>query len=535
MADMQVAGFACEFVTKPPDAIQSECPVCLQVLREPYQVTCCGYSFCRDCIERVTDAGKSPCPCCNTTKFEYFPNKGLRRSLYEFKVYCANQSQGCQWIGGLGQLTNHLNIQALQSVDGCQYVQVPCSYCSKRFQRLDIVVHQNDDCGMRPYRCEHCNTFKSNYNDVIINHQPVCSYFPVPCTNECGEFFCRQYLENHIVNDCPLTIVDCDFKHIGCKERFPRNKMSEHLTKGIDTHLSLQASEQQNFVVKFETEIQQLGEKQVSPHQIEMLTQGMKQLYQNTASLALLTKASHYDHKTSMETEQAEMRKVNQRINELSKEKKIYAKNLKEKKQNDTIFNYFIVVVLAVIVALLLYRCEDLEEKNKIIKQQIDELAQDPWAIPRKHNMLSYPVEVTMTNFSKYKNNNSYWNSVPFYTHLKGYKLFLKVYANGDGIGKNTHVSVFITIMQGEFDHRLKWPFQGEFNVSLLNQEEDNGHRTTTIHFDDTVPDHIANRKKEREPVKWRGWGMSKFILHSHLQPKYLKNDCLKLRIETKL
>ena len=133
MADMQ-PGFVCEFVTKPPDAIQSECPVCLQVLRVPYQVTCCGYSFCRDCIQRV-DNGKSPCPCCNTAKFEYFPNKGLQRSLYEFKVYCTNKSQGCQWTGELGQLTNHLNVDvhALQPEGGCQYVQIPCSYCCKPF------------------------------------------------------------------------------------------------------------------------------------------------------------------------------------------------------------------------------------------------------------------------------------------------------------------------------------------------------------------------------------------------------------------
>lgn len=33
-------GFECEFAAeKPSDIIQSECPVCLQVLREPYQVS----------------------------------------------------------------------------------------------------------------------------------------------------------------------------------------------------------------------------------------------------------------------------------------------------------------------------------------------------------------------------------------------------------------------------------------------------------------------------------------------------------------
>ena len=55
-----------------------------------------------------------------------------------------------------------------------------------------------------------------------------------------------------------------------------------------------------------------------------------------------------------------------------------------------------------------------------------------------------------------------------------------------------------------------------EFNVSLLNQEEDNGHRMTTIHFDDALSDDIIIvwpiEKKEREPIKWQGWGISQSL-----------------------
>ena len=36
----QEGGYDCEFVEKPPEAIQSECPVCQLVLREPYQAIC---------------------------------------------------------------------------------------------------------------------------------------------------------------------------------------------------------------------------------------------------------------------------------------------------------------------------------------------------------------------------------------------------------------------------------------------------------------------------------------------------------------
>ena len=43
-------GFECEFVEDPPQWLQTECPICLQILPEPYQVTCCGKSFCRQCM-----------------------------------------------------------------------------------------------------------------------------------------------------------------------------------------------------------------------------------------------------------------------------------------------------------------------------------------------------------------------------------------------------------------------------------------------------------------------------------------------------
>ena len=41
----QLGGYDCEFVERPQE-LQKECPICLIILREPFQVTCCGYSFC---------------------------------------------------------------------------------------------------------------------------------------------------------------------------------------------------------------------------------------------------------------------------------------------------------------------------------------------------------------------------------------------------------------------------------------------------------------------------------------------------------
>ena len=61
--------------------------------------------------------------------------------------------------------------------------------------------------------------------------------------------------------------------------------------------------------------------------------------------------------------------------------------------------------------------------------------------------------------------------SAPFFTSRHGYKLCLRVYLNGDGSGRGTHVSFFITLMKGEFDPLLPWPFNYTVSLSLLAQD----------------------------------------------------------------
>ena len=39
-----------------------------------------------------------------------------------------------------------------------------------------------------------------------------------------------------------------------------------------------------------------------------------------------------------------------------------------------------------------------------------------------------------------------------FYTSRHGYKMYLRLYMDGDGSGKHTHLSFYLTIMRGEYD-----------------------------------------------------------------------------------
>ena len=145
-----MAGFECEFVELPPNVIQTECPICLLVLREPYQATCCGKSFCKECIESVKVRNNS-CPTCKAEDFFSYPNLGLQQSLYDFRVYCTHKSKGCEWIGELRELNNHLNSDppADKSLEGCPFTLINCPLssagCEEKLPRDDMKSHVNND------------------------------------------------------------------------------------------------------------------------------------------------------------------------------------------------------------------------------------------------------------------------------------------------------------------------------------------------------------------------------------------------------
>ena len=56
-------GYECEFVEPPPKQFQSECPICLQILREPRLIDCCGHNYCVACIAGVSETMASHVRC----------------------------------------------------------------------------------------------------------------------------------------------------------------------------------------------------------------------------------------------------------------------------------------------------------------------------------------------------------------------------------------------------------------------------------------------------------------------------------------
>ena len=264
-------GYDCEFVNPPPDAFQAECPICLQVLKEPCVIDCrCGQKMCRECVERIKKKGK-PCPLCNKTDFSFMRDYGLERYLKSCVVWCSKKRDGCGWRGKLGEFEQHLNRNPApdNQLNGCQFVEVKCKHeCGGWilggwfqhgwFQRRYIATHQDQKCLERPYACAYCNEYESTFKEVTDIHYAECPKYPVTCPNECRhDPFERQEIEDHLEDDCPLTKVSCPLHYAGCEVELPRKDMPEHM-KGTVTHLTLLA----NVTLSLTKENQELKEKQ---------------------------------------------------------------------------------------------------------------------------------------------------------------------------------------------------------------------------------------------------------------------------------
>ena len=145
-------------------------------------------------------------------------------------------------------------------------------------------------------------------------------------------------------------------------------------------------------------------------------------------------------------------------------------------------------------------------------------------------NMMTFKV----TNFNTKKITKQGFFSPPFFTSRSGYKVCVRVDANGSGSGEGTHVSVYAYLMKGDNDASLTWPFTGTVTIELLNQLEDDNHDEVSFTF---PAEEKAGRRVFIDGRAIDGYGIPRFISYDNLgyQPdnnsQYLKDDTLVFRV----
>ena len=529
-------GYDCEYIEQPPKYLQSECPICLVVLRDPHQVSCCGNSFCRVCIELV-QASNSPCPTCNNGGFSVFQDKRLQRSLYAFRVKCPHAKEGCQWTGELGELGKHLNEDPRkeEQLVGCEFVEVECIHCMEPFQRCSVSDHQVRDCNQRPFSCDYCSSYQSSYEEVVRKHWPVCGFRPVSCPNECGMFPERQNLEQHTSEDCPLTVVNCDFYYAGCEVQLPRKDMPAHLVEGLSVHLPLVATcnerklaERDQLIATFKEELEQSRRK---VEKVEKENEMMKMKQEQEINALWKSLAERNAEIAQLQEELSAVVSDVREVQDCASPTKDLETDASKRFQMGGLFRHSMKKErkrqeIAGLKAKY-------EKHSSSIAELLAKQEKDRSSLETLQSYTGvFPVELTVTDVEKHMTDDDTWFSEPFYTHPHGYKMCLKVAANGRGEGAGTHVSVYVYLMQGKFDDHLRWPFQGQVTVQLINQAaEDEGRHTATISFSNMQQSGMGRVTDAERAAD--GFGQAKFLPLEELgynadkNCQYLKDDRL--------
>jgi len=179
-------------------------------------------------------------------------------------------------------------------------------------------------------------------------------------------------------------------------------------------------------------------------------------------------------------------------------------------------------------------KCDQVENNQAQMKITIDKMAQDNAAMATKSEQNVKQIKTLEAKIVRIEENQNYgeflwcvqnWGekvkqlqdgtlseicSGPFYSHKNGYKMRLILELYSDGSHKNiTHLSLFICIMQGEFDNILQWPFRHKIRLDLMNQKTGLTHVTETVESEDNPSNNSWKKPIKEENIEY---GYPRFI-----------------------
>ena len=545
------------------ESVDYLCPIFMDPLTEPY-LTNCGHHCCYTCRGRLLASGKSECPECREQDVlaDACLNKHLQRQVNSLKVRCLHHEVGCQWVGELRYLQEHLDKTCL--------LACPLG-CGERIPSSAMKDHILSGCSKRSCECEHCG-YCNDFDIVTEQHFPLCKMFPVECPNKCFvENLKRIGLISHL-EQCPLQVIQCPFTSAGCTVKLPRREMEDHENKAMCQHLRMMMSVVQlkppqeppaavsvttnqseylvnlppvKFTISVFTKKKECNAEWMSPP-FYTHPQGYKfclVVYPNgyvstnthmSVGVLLLEEddvniACHLE--IGFMIDLLNWREDKQNCQEVIDFNS--ASNLVTRKgmRRSPIFNKFIPH------SSLSYNSTTNTEylQNDCVRLRVSKVILYSNALLNKtpswqntHNGYQLLHEFTLTDFSKRKQFNHRHMSSSFYTQQVGYKFSNRVHANGYGNSKDKCISVYVHQMSGEYDDQLVYGLSlGSLILSCLT-----GETTITLSI---VARHDFVKVTER--IFGASTGFENFISHSSLvydaseNTEYLQEDCLRFRI----
>ena len=561
------------FITEPPKS--RFCPICFDLLTEPY-LSDCGHHVCKLCRTRLIASNNDVCPECREPDAlsNARLNKFLQREINDLNVRCQHHREGCEWTGEVRDLQSHLDPDKRK----CDYILLPCSFgCGERIRSGAMRDHKKRYCTKHQMSCKYCS-YCSSYDIVTAKHLPICLQVPVTCPNNCKKGLKRERLQAHI-NECPLQVISCPFTSAGCTVKLPRNEMEKHEATAVCEHLRLLMKLHLNqetstppaatstpflynqapmeFIIsdyhekkeanevwysspfythnrgyKFRLNVFPNGDGTGSGSHISIYAALMRGEYDNELewpfegriTFELLNwredKNQHH-HSDSIDFDRF-----------TDPDGKFTSRLTDQETALGFGKHQFISLSDLVSTTDTEYLCDDyLKIRVSAIVYSTPLLHLTPaWQDPLISTQSG--AQFTISEYSKRKQFDNEYYSPPFTTSPQDYTLCLRVFANGDGDGEGSHLSIYACIMKGQHDDSLQWPFTGTIIIELLNWLEDKEHYKEALTID-TSDDFVKVTEREFG----NNTGYHQFISHSSLtssttKTQYLYQDCICVRVQ---
>ena len=426
----------------------------------------------------------------------------------------------------------------------CGFADINCLHkhrgCLVKIQKSLLSHHLEKDCLYSLIQCGYCD--ESLSKNELQQHLRHCSQTPISCPNECGvKNILRLKLDAHL-SDCPNQKSDCIFSDYICRytglvkdvRKHMESFSSDHLQMMLISHedLQLKHAELDRKYTELDNEKSIIDNKFKKQSELFTKDQDKKQKSDERIRYLQKTLASQNDKIMKLEnvlTNKAALSNVKKNIEDIQAVKEscidleerlkhIEKKPVKSRNVSETDIDYVTKQISQIATQLGM---NDVRLSEQDLRFDFIEKASYGgtliWKI--KNYARRKQESVNGKPLSLY--------SKPFYTSTYGYKLCARVYINGDGMGKGTHMSLFFVVMRGDYDDLLQWPFIQKVTLLMLDQE------THARNISDTFrPDPTSSSFKKPTCNMNIASGCPLFVSQSVLEtPKYIKNDTLYIKV----
>ena len=179
----------------------------------------------------ISNTGKQTCVYCKREDENTNPHEFINDTILSLKCVCPLSKRGCEWLGRLEIVENHLTT--------CGHVYESCQLlCGVVTTRDEMGGHVREECSQREEACLHCSGVHKACE--MVEHVKVCGKVFVLCELGCGTRVRRESILLHLESECSEESVVCPYEKYRCEVvGLKRRELKQHLEGNRSLHTEL--------------------------------------------------------------------------------------------------------------------------------------------------------------------------------------------------------------------------------------------------------------------------------------------------------